>query len=381
MWQQLLLYLIALKLPTVSGYLPYDLPGGPKAASFDIHMKMGREKDPQDGDLVIGQGPLNRNSGKNNKPIAVIPPGGDRRVPLGNGSGVLDRASSLADALPGSIDPVLALKAALKQLKKGQSDSMARLNDVYLACGKKGDDKAVQECLTSDQALVVKARLRNFNETIGLVEGMDGEARSISKDLKGAGEEMKSATLQEGEAKVILKSEAFSDKEAWRQIERAKSIDQKEELKEKSLKMYVGKIKDDKQAADDANTYSLLTHEEFHVRLNGIVKGITVGDQLAKDIFDRTGSILEAARIREASASKMSERADSLINTTSAWSELHQQHADERLETLKRREQAKNKTVTDADNKQLEKLRELDEDALNKIVQKKNGESHIGGLW
>lgn len=67
----------------------------------------------------------------------------------------------------------------------------------------------------------------------------------------------------------------------------------------------------------------------------------------------------------------MSERADSLINTTSAWSELHQQHADERLETLKRREQAKNKTVTDADNKQLEKLRELDEDALNKIVQKK----------
>jgi hypothetical protein len=245
-------------------------------------MKMGREKDHKDPDLVIGRGPLHRNSGEtNNKPIAVIPPGGDRRVPLGNGSGVVSTTSSLADALPGSIDPMLALKAALKKLRKGQSDSMTRLNAVYVACGKKSDDEAVQACLTSDQVHVIKARLRNFNDTVKLVEGMYSEANSISNDLKVAGEEMKSATLQEGEAKVILKSEAFSDREAWRQIKEAKTIDHKEEVREKVLKKYVKKIKSDKHAADDANTYSLLTHEEFHVRLNGIVKGITVGDQLA----------------------------------------------------------------------------------------------------
>lgn len=362
MLQQVLLFLEASWLGSVSAYLPYDLPGGPRAASFDVHRKMRREEDHQDPDLVIGQGPLHRNNGEaTNKPIAVIPPGGDRRVPIGSGSGVVSRASSLLDALPGSIDPKKAVKSALAWLRKEQHESMTRLNEVYVECGQnfKFNDSAVEACLTSDDVHLIKARLRNFNQTIKTVEGMEPEAHLISKQLQNAGEEMKKRTLQEGEAKVILKSEVYSDKEATRQISKTQELDHKEELRENVLRKYVKRIKADKTRADDANEYALLTHEEFHVRLNGLVKGITVGDQLAKAIFDRTGSILAAANRREASAGKMSERADKLINTTSTWSTIHQRLTEGETDPAQVQKEMDDST----EDKILKELRSLDEKA------------------
>jgi len=124
-----------------------------------------------------------------------------------------------------------------------------------------------------------------------------------------------------------------------------------------------------KHEADDANTYSLLTHEEFHVRLNGIVKGITVGDQLAKAIFDRTGSILETARKREANALRMSMRAEELINTTNSWTEIQR----ERNQHMRPPEQVNNNET----NGHLEELRKLDKEAssLHGI-----GESSLDGF-
>lgn len=318
---------------------------------------MRREKDPQDlrSDLVIGQGPLHNNGDVNNRPIAVIPAAGNRSAPLGNGSGVRAAwsTSSLVRALPGSIDPVTSWKRALTKLKKGRQNSMTRLNEVYVACGRKNNDSAVKECLMSDQVHLIKARLRSFNESVKIVEAMEPEARAITTELKAANEEMTKRVLQEDEAKVILKSEAFSDREAQRQISEADTIDHKQEIREKVLKGYVNQLKADHKAADDANTYSLLTHEEFHVRLNGIVTGITVGDQLAKAIFDRTGSILETAQKREANALRMSNRAEELINTTTSWSNIHDRA---RSNNVDQPEQVNAET-----NNHLEELRKIDE--------------------
>lgn len=357
--QQQLFFLTALWLWNVSAYLPYDLPGGPRAASFDVHRKMRREEDHQDPDLIIGQGPLHRNNGKDtNKPIAIIPSGGDRRVPLGNGSGLVAREWSLPDALPGSIDPMQSLQDTLATLEAGKRKTMIHLNEAYLACGRQNNDTAVKDCLTSDGVHLIKARLRNLNETIKVVEGMEPEARSLKTELQNVGEEMKEETLQEGEAKVILKSEAFSDREAQNQILKATELDHKAETREKAIREYVKRSKADKQAADDSEAFALLTHEEFHVRLNGIVKGISIGDQLAKSIFDRTGYILKTAQQRENSAARMSERAEQLINTTNTWSKIHD-HVTQDPKPVKK----KKKKAETEDDKIFKELQDLDEHA------------------
>lgn len=332
---------IALLAAPALGYLPYDVPGGPRAASFDTSNKFGRELDaneiegfggvhlgtPTEGSQLKEMGNLggDRRFGRKRKIKSALP----RTVPR----------MTLESSLPGSIDPMLAVDQAVMKLSRKESSLKDSLHRALGMCDAMGTD--AKECFQKKEILLMKAQLKSVHAALMNVKGMMSRAQKVKSELVLAGHRLQTIKAKEDMTANLLKTEEYVDKEAWRQMELANRSDYKKAREEGLIKQWMEKFKVKLRKQEIHHEDDTSAIYEFRVKLNGLVAGIAIGDKFAAASYEQAEKALLKAYAREAAAGNMSYRAVNLINTTNVWLLKHkEQKWQRRRQELRRKAEA-----------------------------------------